>query len=277
MISLFRTLILFFILFLSYQLLPPTEYKNRLSKIPDSKVDNDFYDDINFSKTWYDSESWAQGLHLINPTRLKYIENLIKEKKIKHDSKILDLGCGGGLLLNKLGMNGFPNLFGIDPSSNSINVAKSKSIELGLNINYTSGDIYNLPYEVDSFELIILADVLDHLSDLKSAMKEIKRILKKGGILFFETIDRNFYSFLIIKLLAETFHFIPKNTHDYRLFVKPEELKKLFEEFDFKFVEHHGVDFQIGFKFSSWFPVGVSDSFLRDDVKHVYLGYGIKQ
>jgi 2-polyprenyl-6-hydroxyphenyl methylase / 3-demethylubiquinone-9 3-methyltransferase len=218
---------------------------------------------------------FISGLHLINPTRLKYIENLIKEKKIKQDSNILDLGCGGGLLLNKLGMNGFPNLFGIDPSSNSINIAKSKSIELGLKINYTSGDIYNLPYDDESFELIILADVLDHLSDLKSAMKEIKRVLKKGGILFFETIDRNFYSFLIIKLLGETFHFIPKNTHDYRLFVKPDELKKLFKEFDFNFVEQRGVDFHIGFKFS-WFP-GVYDSYLRDvdDVKHVYLGYGI--
>ena len=258
-------------------LIPPKEFPNRLAVISTTDINNDFYDIIEYATTWSDSKSWAQGLHLLNPTRLNYILKFFENNKndLQKTAQILDIGCGGGLLANELAKANFTNLHGIDLSENSVVAAKKESLQQNLNIDYKQGNIYKIPYGDEKFDFVILADILDHLSDLKSAMKEVNRILKPKGFIFFETIDRNFMSHLFIKLLGETFNIIPKNTHDYRLFVTPNELKTLFKEFKFNVLEIKGVDFSIGFN-ENYRPM-VYNSTLIDNVKHLFLGYARKE
>eukprot|EP01080_Neovahlkampfia_damariscottae_P011635 gene11635-4876_t len=256
-----------------FVILPPTEYPNRLENIIETNINNEFYDSLEFANSWNNSKSWAQGLHVLNPTRLSYLLNFFEKKNlhVSKSSKILDIGCGGGILTNKLGNQNFSNLHGIDLSKNSVIAAKKESVAQNLKIEYKQGSIYKIPYGNQEFDFIILADILDHLSDLRLAMKEVKRVLKSNGFVFFETIDRNFMSNLVIKVLGEAFGIIPKNTHDYRLFVKPNELKQLFEEFQFDILDIKGVVFKIGFN-ENFYPM-VYNSTLNENIQHVYLGY----
>ena len=260
---------------LIYFIIPPTEFPDRLKKIP-SSVNNSYYDIEKFSTKWNEPNSWAQGLHIINPTRLNYIINILKKQKIQKNVQILDLGCGGGLLTVEIAKKGFKNIKGVDLSPNSIKEAIKNSKKLLLDVEFKVGNAYEIPFKENSFDIVIVADVLEHLNDLKSAMKEINRILKKGGLIFFETIDRNFFSNLIVKFLGEIFGVIPKGTHDYKLFIKPKELENLFKMFNFQFIEYFGYKFEIGFS-ENYFPMIKSASLMKKgELKDLYIGFGIK-
>jgi 2-polyprenyl-6-hydroxyphenyl methylase / 3-demethylubiquinone-9 3-methyltransferase len=260
-----------------YFFIPPKEHPNRLVKIEKTNIDNSYYDLEKFSKTWNDPNSWFQGLHVINPTRLNYILNILKKHNVKTSAVILDVGCGGGILTNEISQNNFENVKGIDISKNSILEAIRVSKEKNLKTKFEVGSAYKIPQENNSVDVVILTDILEHLDDLPSMMKEVDRILKKGGLIFFETIDRNIYSNTMVKVLGETFGVIPKNTHDYKLFIKPQELNQLFDQFNFQFIEYFGYDFKIGFA-KGYFPTIVSSSLLEKGVlRDLYIGYGVKK
>eukprot|EP01080_Neovahlkampfia_damariscottae_P008505 gene8505-329_t len=258
-----------------YFITPPGQYPNRLEVIP-SQVDNSYYDSEEYSTTWNDPNSWASGLHIINPTRRDYILKTFNEYKISKNSKILDLGCGGGLLTIEMAKSGFKNIKGVDISPNSVIEATKFSKYSSLNIEFKTGSVYQIPEENNTFDVVIVADVLEHLNDLQLGMKEIDRVLKKGGLVFFETIDRNIYSNLFVKVLGETFGVIPKNTHDYRLFIKPTELEDLFSKFNFTLVEFYGYKFEFGLS-DKYIPMIKYASLLsKGVVNDLYIGHGIK-
>eukprot|EP01080_Neovahlkampfia_damariscottae_P002054 gene2054-1560_t len=260
-------------IFQAYKFAPPKPHSDRLDKIDQKSVtiDNTYYGEPNFAPTWWKQDSWAQGLHALNPTRTKYILDLFEKLKTPKESQIFDVGCGAGLITKVISSKGYTNVIGMDIQENSIEAAKNNDVLT----KYLVGSIYEIPLKDKSVDVIIISDVMAHLFDLRAAYKEINRILKPKGLIIFESITRTLWSYLTIKLLGESFGFIPKNTHDYRMFVSPEDLSRLFKEFNFEMKSYNGIQVTFGFDFPK---IYVKDSYLLKEyeVRDTFIGYGFK-
>ena len=198
-------------------------------------------------------EWWAKNgkfiiLHDIQPIRMKYIQNVINKKRLDK-IKILDVGCGGGLIsegMSKLGAK----VTGIDFVEENINAAKLHSSENNLNINYMVKD-FEKEHIKSKFDIIVIFEVLEHLDDWESFLKKIKLNLKPNGALIISTINKNLISkFFAIDLAENLLNWIPKNTHNYHKFIKPEELEFFLSNNNFKKIKIKGMVYD-PFK-SSW-------------------------
>ena len=175
------------------------------------------------SEEWWDEEGKFKVLHDIKPLRMQYILDQLKDRKIS-DLEILDIGCGGGLICEPLCRLG-GKVTGIDFVKNNINVATAHSKLKKLKINYYCQDIENLKIN-KKYDLIIIFEVLEHLDDWKLFITKITKNLKLNGKIIISTINRNYLSKYTAIFLAENIlKWIPKNTHDYKKFIKPDEIK----------------------------------------------------
>jgi 2-polyprenyl-6-hydroxyphenyl methylase/3-demethylubiquinone-9 3-methyltransferase len=189
-------------------------------------IDNHLYDTM--ADSWWDEGGCLHVLRGLNPARLGYIRRvLVDEVGIDlRGKKTLDVGCGGGILAEEFARLGC-DVTGIDPSEKSIEAARSHARQEGLAIDYRIGTGEALPFPDASFELAYCCDVLEHVDDVNRVVAEISRILQPGGIFFYDTINRTFRSKLVmIKLFQEWSwtSFMPPKLHDWRMFIKPEEL-----------------------------------------------------
>jgi len=166
---------------------------------------------------WNDKNSKFRSLQRISKFKIELINEWIGDVS---GLNIVDLGCGGGLISIPLIEMG-ANLTGIDISDTSIKVAIKKS---KLGGKFFVRNIKNTELPDDSSDLVILADVLDHIEDYPKILEEASRITKKGGLIFVSTINRTILSKIFALYLGEGFGFIPKGTHDYKLFIRPHEL-----------------------------------------------------
>ena len=196
--------------------------------------DLEFYD--RSAGQWWQPDAKIFALYHLNPLRFEYFDRHIANWQ---GLKVLDVGCGGGFSCEFIAARK-AQAFGIDQSQNCIAIAKAHAAGSGLEIDYQSGTAECLPYPANSFDVVLCVDVLEHVADLKQAIAEIHRVLKPGGVFFFDTINRTFKSQLImIWLLEEILQEIPRGIHDWKKFIKPEELIDLmqhngFINFEFK-------------------------------------------
>ncbi len=189
--------------------------------------------------TWWDPNGPFYVLKSMNEPRFEFFDKLISTWK---DIKVLDIGCGGGFTSEFIAKKGAA-VSGIDLSDVSIETAKMHSKESDLIIDYRSGTAENLPYENDSFDVIICVDVLEHLEDAAIAIAEVKRVLKPGGIFLFDTINKTLKSkFIMIWLLEYIKKEIPKGTHDWGMFIPPSQMIGYLEKEEFKNIELTGFD-----------------------------------
>ena len=194
------------------------------------------------------SEWWSESgkfriLHDIKPIRLKYIIKNLKNKKI-NDLKILDIGCGGGLICEPLAKLG-AKITGIDFVEKNIKVAKLHALENNLKINYIVGDINKIKLK-QKYDVVILFEVLEHVEDWGKTLSKIKTLMNKGGVIIISTINRNILSKIFAIKLAENFlTWIPKNTHDYNKFITTEELKTYLIQKNFSILDFSGLVFNI--------------------------------
>ncbi len=189
--------------------------------------------------SWWDSKGPFYVLKSMNEPRFEFYDKFISSWK---DVKVLDIGCGGGFTCEFMAKKG-ASVSGIDISDVSIETAKNHAKESDLIIDYRSGTAENLPYENDSFDVIICVDVLEHLDDVAKAVAEVKRVLKPGGIFLFDTINKTFKSkFIMIWLLEYIKKEIPKGTHDWDMFIPPAQMTDYLERADFKNIELKGFD-----------------------------------
>ena len=191
-----------------------------------SDINNDIYNSK--KDIWWNKDSVFNLLKtLFNPFRLKYFIKIFAELNINpQDCKVLDLGSGGGLFSEELAKIGFKT-YGIDLSGNSILIAKHHARSNNLKINYKQSSGESIPFENNFFDLVFSCDVLEHVNDLPKVVSEISRVLKTDGCFLYETINRTFISwFLLIKILQDwnLTAFIPKNLHDWNLFIRPRTL-----------------------------------------------------
>ncbi len=177
---------------------------------------------------WWDSESEFKPLHQINPLRVDYIEMHCKGLS---DKKVLDIGCGGGILCEALAQKG-SIVSGIDMAEKALKVAKIHLLESKLDIDYllSTAEDYAAKQSA-SFDVITCLEMLEHVPDPASVVAAAAKMLKPDGHLFFSTINRNPKSFVLAILGAEyVLNLLPRGTHEYQKFIKPSELASVARE-----------------------------------------------
>ncbi len=175
------------------------------------------YDDV-AAQWWSDDIRWVRTLKNMVPGRLRYFDKLMDWQ----DKAVLDLGCAGGFMAEALDDRG-AQVTGIDPAAEAIEAARAHA--KGRNITYDVGVGEALPYTNGQFDAVVCVDVLEHVQDLKKVLAEVARVLKPGGMLLFDTINRNSIARLATITVAEDIlGLLPKGTHDPKMFIKPSEL-----------------------------------------------------
>ena len=193
------------------------------------------------SDQWWNENGKFKILHQIKSHRMHYILDQINNRNIRN-LKILDVGCGGGIICEPLARLG-AKVTGMDFAPNNIIAAKIHSKKNKLKINYINKDIEKSKLD-EKFDIILMFEVLEHLDDWKKTIKNIKKNLNKNGLIIISTINRNLLSKLFAINIAENIlHWIPKGTHDYNKLIKPEELKKILLKEKFNFNNIKGLVF----------------------------------
>lgn len=171
---------------------------------------------------WWDPTSEFKPLHDINPLRLSYIRKRVSLP----GSRILDVGCGGGILAEALAGEG-ARVTGIDMGEAPLSVAKLHLLESGLEVDYQQTTAESLASEApESFDAVTCLEMLEHVPDPASVVDACTRLVRPGGKVFFSTINRNPKSWLFAIVGAEyILRLLPRGTHDYRKFIRPSELE----------------------------------------------------
>lgn len=193
-----------------------------------------------FAQTWWNPNSRMYPLSYLNAPRFEFCSRYISDWQ---GLKVLDVGCGGGYTCEFLANKG-AIVSGVDQSQKCIEAAQTHSQLQGFSIDYQTGLAEALPYENTSFDVVICVDVLEHVADVPKTISEIHRVLKPQGLFFFDTINRNLKSQMImIWLVEEIARKIPQGIHDWEKFIKPEELRQMLQESGFSGIEIQGFDF----------------------------------
>jgi len=214
-----------------WYLIPPEEFSDRLHAISTTNItlNGSIYDDPAFASQWWNEKGPLSIIHTLNPARADYFDKVLSKALLHKTAPILEVGCGGGLLTLSLVKKGY-NVTGLDLSKESLHAAKRQAEKLGASVHFKSGTVYDIPAADASFDGVIITEVTEKLLDLQLAFKEISRVLKPGGVVVFDTINRTWKSWLIVANLMESAAVnsgFPKGFHDWRLFVKPDELESL--------------------------------------------------
>jgi 2-polyprenyl-6-hydroxyphenyl methylase / 3-demethylubiquinone-9 3-methyltransferase len=192
-------------------------------------VNNTYYDAL--SERWY--EAWDDPIALLRQeteAKLAWAIPLV----VRHGaSTILDVGCGAGFVSNGFAKNGF-QVTGVDYSKDALEVAQ-RHAPAGVPPRYVFGDAYALPFADHSFDCVVAFDFLEHVTDPKKVIMEVKRVLQPGGIFLFHTFNRNLLAYLIVIKGVEWFvKNTPPKLHTLDLFIRPSELSRILLDLGFR-------------------------------------------
>jgi 2-polyprenyl-6-hydroxyphenyl methylase/3-demethylubiquinone-9 3-methyltransferase len=171
---------------------------------------------------WWDPESEFRPLHEINPLRLAWIDGLAPLA----GRRVLDVGCGGGILAEAMARKG-ADVLGIDLADKSLKVAQLHALETGVaDLRYREVAVEALAAEQPAgFDVVTCMEMLEHVPDPASVVRACAALVKPGGWVFFSTLNRNPKSFLFAIVGAEyVLQLLPKGTHEYARFIRPSEL-----------------------------------------------------
>ena len=199
------------------------------------------------SEEWWDPKGKFKPLHNFNPLRISYIkDNIIKSFNIqKKDNilsrvKILDIGCGGGLLCEPMSRLG-AEVFGMDASEKNIEVAKIHAKKSNLNIKYFCSSPEKFKSDL-KFDVILNMEIVEHVENVDLFLKSCTKFLKKNGIMFVATLNKTLKSYLFAIIGAEyILKWLPIGTHEWEKFVKPEELISITKKYDLTLNDLRGV------------------------------------
>ena len=170
---------------------------------------------------WWDKDSEFKPLHEINPLRANYIDN----NSPVAEAKLLDIGCGGGILCEAMAQRG-AIVSGIDMGQAPLSVAKLHLLESSVEVNYrqiTAEDLAEK--EAGEYDIVTCLEMLEHVPDPGSVVRACAKLVKPGGDIYFSTINRNPKSYLFSIIGAEyLLQLLPRGTHNYDKFIKPSEL-----------------------------------------------------
>jgi 2-polyprenyl-6-hydroxyphenyl methylase/3-demethylubiquinone-9 3-methyltransferase len=192
-----------------------------------TEINNHIYDDL--AETWWDEKEFLHLLKvMVNPWRVPYFRKILEEQYGRDLSRVrlLDVGCGGGVLAEEFASIGC-QVTGIDISPRSIEIARRHAVRAGLSIEYHAGSATLLPFEAENFDAVSCCDVLEHIHDWRQVIVEAGRVLKPGGLFFFDTINRTQQSRVQFIFGLQEFpltRLMPADTHVWEMFITPDEL-----------------------------------------------------
>lgn len=240
-------------------------------------INNAFYDEL--GEKWYEGGDHPIALlRAENEARIPWVSQQLVHHFGAVKTRLLDLGCGAGLLANQLAREGH-HVTGVDLSAPSLEIAKRH--DTTHTVEYQMANLYDLPFAPASFDVITAMDVLEHIEDPSLAIKNVGRLLKPKGLFFFHTFNRTFLSWLFAVKGVSWCKNSPKDLHLYRLFIRPSELQHSLAEQQMEVVRMHGLapifnraflrllltrEVHNGFRFR-----------LTDSLRCGYLGYAIKK
>ena len=187
---------------------------------------------------WWNPHGKLRTLHVINPVRMRYIENAV----VLAGKKVLDIGCGGGILCESMAEKS-AHVTGLDASKASIQAATDHSKLNDLNIEYNICTVEEYADQAQrQFDVITCMELLEHIPDQASILNSVSRLLKQGGQLFLSTINRTMISYLSTIIGAEyILNLIPRGTHHYSQFITPAELCNELISSGFSIVDISGI------------------------------------
>jgi 2-polyprenyl-6-hydroxyphenyl methylase/3-demethylubiquinone-9 3-methyltransferase len=192
------------------------------------------------SHRFWDPAGEFKPLHILNPVRARFVAERAKLR----GSRVLDVGCGGGLLCEALAREG-ADVTGIDLAPGMIEVAKLHATEQNIAIDYRAEDVEALAAaQPGGFDVVTCMEMLEHVPDPARMTATLARLVKPGGHLFFSTINRNLRSFLLAIVAAEyVLGLIPRGTHEYERLIQPAELARWARAAGLSLREIAGLDF----------------------------------
>ena len=199
---------------------------------------------------WWDPNGKFAALHKFNPARQEYLVDKIKNHFSIVSNKsypfkklnLLDVGCGGGLIAEPMTRLG-AKVTGIDASERNINVAKFHAEQMNLKINYLCATPEKLSKQ---FDVILCLEVIEHVADVELFIKSCAKLLKKNGVIFFATLNRTAKSFLFAIIGAEyILNWLPKGTHDWNKFLKPNEIIKISNNYKLSIIDKKGFSYNL--------------------------------
>ena len=201
------------------------------------------------AEEWWDPEGKFKPLHKFNPIRISYIkENIIETFKLENKKnplkniKILDVGCGGGLLSEPMCRLG-ATVTGIDASDKNINVAKIHSQKDNLKIKYFCSSPEKFKID-DKFDVILNMEIVEHVEDVNLFLSSCNKLLKKNGIMFVATLNKTLKSYVFAIIGAEyILRWLPIGTHEWEKFLKPEDLISIQKKNNLKLDKLNGMNF----------------------------------
>jgi len=204
------------------------------------------------AEEWWDVNGKFKPLHMFNPIRIEYIiEELSKHFKINQKKedflknlKILDIGCGGGLISEPMARLG-GEVTGIDASEKNIKIAALHSKNNNLKINYMNKSPEQM-FEKEKFDVILNLEIIEHVDDVNLYLESCHKLLKVNGLMFTATLNRTLTSYIKAIVGAEyILRWLPIGTHDWNKFIKPEELQKKLTDKNFSIKDTTGLEFNL--------------------------------
>ena len=198
------------------------------------KVNNDVYH--HYGDRWYLADD--------DPVALLRAEGEFKNEWIAgelkgHRQRVLDLGCGGGFLANRLSFDGH-EVTGVDISQDAL--ATARRFDRSGTVNYLAADVANLPFADGSFDVVCAMDLLEHVEDYPAVLREAARVLRPGGRLYFHTFNRTLVAWaVIIKLVEWLVPNTPKNLHVLSMFIRPAELESALDGLHLRIQSLRGI------------------------------------
>lgn len=201
------------------------------------------------AQEWWDPTGKFRPLHKFNPVRLAYI----REKVIAHFGldtnaarpfeglRILDIGCGGGLLCEPMARLG-AQIIGADPGELNINIARTHAEQSGLDIDYRTTSSEDLAEAGEQFDIVLNMEVVEHVADVPLFLTSCAHLVKPGGLMFMATINRTPKAYMLAIVGAErVLRWLPKGTHTYEKFVQPAEITSVLEGDGMNIIDRTGV------------------------------------
>lgn len=195
---------------------------------------------------WWDESGKFKPLHKFNPIRISYLRRKISEKfTLDKNLKILDIGCGGGLIAEPFSHMG-ADVTAIDASEKNIEVAKIHAQKSGLKIDYRATSAEELLNEKEKFDVVFALEIIEHVADVENFVKSCTALVKPNGLVFIATMNRTLKSLALAKIAVEyILRWLPAGTHDWKKFLKPSEINSCAKAAGLELIELNGFTYNL--------------------------------